>query len=362
MAAKRARRGRAQGSEVSALGAPPFLRRPVSWAADTGRLSSWASILPSAIARLPAVLRPQNPSRHSFRAMSLPWKAGSTARHAARVLRARPAARLTAASQQRACLATIAADQQPAHNAAAEASGTTGQPGNGHSSLNTKLQQRPLTPEQQKFLDAAVSCPVTPPKKVPTDLPLKHHSISNQSRSPQLRVNHAGELAAVLIYSSQTPPLLRQHPHLKSLMDHMYEQEAGHFATFSELLAKHRIRPTAMYPVWTVAAKVLGWGTGVMGREAAMACTEAVETEIGDHYNSQIRVLLEWAEQEKREGRSLGEEFEVLLQDLRRIRDEELEHLDHAVEHDAKEAKPYELLTGVIRAGCRGAIWITEKV
>ena len=99
-----------------------------------------------------------------------------------------------------------------------------------------------------------------------------------------------------------------------------------------------------------------------MGREAAMACTEAVETEIGDHYNSQIRVLLEWAEQEKREGRSLGEEFEVLLQDLRRIRDEELEHLDHAVEHDAKEAKPYELLTGVIRAGCRGAIWITEKV
>ena len=93
-----------------------------------------------------------------------------------------------------------------------------------------------------------------------------------------------------------------------------------------------------------------------------MACTEAVETEIGDHYNSQIRVLLEWAEQEKREGRSLGEEFEVLLQDLRRIRDEELEHLDHAVEHDAKEAKPYELLTGVIRAGCRGAIWITEKV
>ena len=142
----------------------------------------------------------------------------------------------------------------------------------------------------------------------------------------------------------------------------MYEQEAGHFATFSELLAKHRIRPTAMYPVWTVAAKVLGWSTGLMGREAAMACTEAVETEIGDHYNSQIRVLLEWAEQEKREGRSLGEEFEVLLQDLRRIRDEELEHLDHAVEHDAKEAKPYELLTGVIRAGCRGAIWITEKV
>jgi ubiquinone biosynthesis monooxygenase Coq7 len=52
----------------------------------------------------------------------------------------------------------------------------------------------------------------------------------------------------------------------------------------------------------------------------------------------------------------------VLIEDIRRIRDEELEHLDHAVENDAKEANPYELLTGVIRAGCRGAIWVSEKV
>ena len=64
--------------------------------------------------------------------------------------------------------------------------------------------------------------------------------------------------------------------------------------TFNELLAKHRIRPTAMYPVWQAAATVLGWTTGMMGKEAAMACTEAVETEIGNHYNSQIRELFKW--------------------------------------------------------------------
>jgi len=93
-----------------------------------------------------------------------------------------------------------------------------------------------------------------------------------------------------------------------------------------------------------------------------MACTEAVETEIGDHYNGQIRTLLEMVAGWEREGYDVGDELSILLKTLRRIRDEELEHLDHAVENDAKKAEPYSLLTGVIRAGCRGAIWVTERV
>lgn len=99
-----------------------------------------------------------------------------------------------------------------------------------------------------------------------------------------------------------------------------------------------------------------------MGREAAMACTEAVETEIGSHYNEQVRVLLDWAEKLEKSGEGVSEEMAALVQELRRIRDEELEHLDHAVENDSKEARPYELLTNVIRGGCRTAIWISEKV
>ena len=145
-------------------------------------------------------------------------------------------------------------------------------------------------------------------------------------------------------------------------MKHMYDQEAGHFTTFNSLLAKHRVRPTAMYPIWTLAASALGWGTAILGQEAAMACTEAVETEIGTHYNEQVGVLLEMAEQMEKAGEEMGEELKDLTNTIRRIRDEELEHLDHAVDNDAKQAVPYELLTGVIRAGCRGAIWISERV
>lgn len=193
-------------------------------------------------------------------------------------------------------------------------------------------RRRPLSVEQQKFLDSA------------------------------LRVNQAGELAATLIYTHQTPLIIRAYPHLRQLMHHMYSQEAGHFSTFNHLLARHRVRPTAMYPVWQAAASVLGWSTGLMGREAAMACTEAVETEIGGHYNGQVRVLLQWVEEMEKKGEDVGQEMKELVTTLKRIRDEELEHLDEAVGEGAKEAKPYQLLNRVIRSGCKGAIWISERV
>ncbi|RAK92497.1 COQ7-domain-containing protein [Aspergillus costaricaensis CBS 115574] len=177
-----------------------------------------------------------------------------------------------------------------------------------------------------------------------------------------LRVNQAGELAATLIYTAQTPQVVRSHPHLRPLMKHMYDQEAGHFDTFNHLIAKHRVRPTAMYPVWEVAATFLGWSTGMMGREAAMACTEAVETEIGSHYNDQVREILSWKAEAESRGEELDEELEEMLATFRRIRDEELEHLDHAVENDAKEARPYDPLVNVIRYGCKAAIKISERV
>lgn len=177
-----------------------------------------------------------------------------------------------------------------------------------------------------------------------------------------LRVNQAGELAATLIYTAQKPPIVRSHPHLRPLMKHMYDQEAVHFANFNHLVAKHQVRPTAMYPIWEVAATFLGWSTAVMGREAAMACTEAVETEIGTHYNEQVTTIMGWMKEAEQRGEEVDEEITELLALLRKTRDEELEHLDHAVENDSKEAKPYDPLVNIIRTGCRAAINISERV
>ncbi|KAL6906889.1 COQ7 domain-containing protein [Trichoderma evansii] len=200
------------------------------------------------------------------------------------------------------------------------------------SSSGSSKKLKPLTQEQRDFLSSA------------------------------LRVNQAGELAATLIYSAQTPIVVRKHPHLRPLMAHMYDQEAVHFSTFNSLIHKHRVRPTALYPLWSVLASGLGWSTAIMGREAAMACTEAVETEIGNHYNEQIRSILEMISSWEAQGYDVGGEIKQLVDTLRRIRDEELEHLDHAVENDARKAEPHWLLTNIIRAGCRGAIWVSEKV
>lgn len=177
-----------------------------------------------------------------------------------------------------------------------------------------------------------------------------------------LRVNQAGELAATLIYTAQNPQVVRSHPHLRPLMKHMYEQEASHLKTFNSLVAKHQVRPTAMYPLWESAATFLGWSTAALGREAAMACTEAVETEIGSHYNDQVREILSWEADAERRGEELDDDVKEMLSTFRRIRDEELEHLDHAVANDSKEAKPYDPLVDVIRLGCRTAIKISEKV
>lgn len=239
----------------------------------------------------------------------------------------------------------------------------------------------PTLHQKSRYSAATATATADLPLTQPIDPPPTHQSSPHASRNPTssrhphplskeqkdfldsaLRVNQAGELAAVLIYTAQTPPLIRSHPHLRPLMKHMHDQEASHFSFFNTLLSKHRVRPTLMYPIWKLAATGLGWGTAVMGREAAMACTEAVETEIGGHYNEQVRVLLDWAEKLESRGEDMGEELGALVGELRRIRDEELEHLDEAVANDSKEAKPYELLTQVIRGGCRTAIWISEKV
>lgn len=191
------------------------------------------------------------------------------------------------------------------------------------------------------------------------------YSLSKKQREfleSALRVNQAGELAATLIYTAQTSQIVRSHPHLRPLMKHMYDQEAGHLKTFNGLVAKHQVRPTAMYPLWEVAASFLGWSTAALGREAAMACTEAVETEIGSHYNDQVREILSWEADAARRGEELDDELKEMLSIFRRIRDEELEHLDHAVANDSKEAKPYDPLVDVIRLGCRTAIKISERV
>jgi len=86
-------------------------------------------------------------------------------------------------------------------------------------------------------------------------------------------------------FSSALPPFLILQQRLDTDDQEMWESEKHHLNVMSTLQTQHQVRPTLMYPLWKVMALGLGAGTGLMGREAAMACTEAVETVIGEHYD-----------------------------------------------------------------------------
>jgi ubiquinone biosynthesis monooxygenase Coq7 len=65
----------------------------------------------------------------------------------------------------------------------------------------------------------------------------------------------------------------------------MWEQEKKHLMVMDKLQIQHRVRPTLFSDVAKVAGFALGAATALMGKEVAMACTEAVETVIGEHYD-----------------------------------------------------------------------------
>ena len=65
----------------------------------------------------------------------------------------------------------------------------------------------------------------------------------------------------------------------------MWDQEKKHLNSLDKILSENRVRPSALRPLWEGLGFALGVGTALLGKEAAMACTEAVETVIGTHYN-----------------------------------------------------------------------------
>lgn len=66
-----------------------------------------------------------------------------------------------------------------------------------------------------------------------------------------IRVDHAGELGADRIYAGQMAVL--GNTAKGPLIQHMWDQEKHHRATFEKLIQKHRVRPTVMVPIWNVA-------------------------------------------------------------------------------------------------------------
>jgi ubiquinone biosynthesis monooxygenase Coq7 len=160
-----------------------------------------------------------------------------------------------------------------------------------------------------------------------------------------IRVDHAGEYGAKRIYQGQLAVLGRGDT--GPVLRHMQAQEQAHLDTFSELIARRRVRPTALLPLWHVAGFALGAVTAALGARAAMACTVAVEEAIDEHYSRQTAAL--------------GDDESPLRETIEKFRAEELQHRDIGLEHGAEQAPGYRVLSRAIKAGCRLAIAASER-
>ncbi|KAL6928636.1 Catabolite repression protein cat5 [Hanseniaspora valbyensis] len=177
-----------------------------------------------------------------------------------------------------------------------------------------------------------------------------------------IRVDQAGELGANYIYAGQFFILANKYPHLKPVLQHMWDQEIHHHSTFNKLQLKHGVRPSMITPIWTLGAFAMGAGTAFISPQAAMACTEAVETVIGGHYNDQLRVLNNFFKDKELIKGEGNYEINEIIETIKQFRDDELEHLDTAIKYDSKQAVPYMILTETIKMICRVAIFAAERV
>ncbi|HEY5046984.1 MAG TPA: demethoxyubiquinone hydroxylase family protein [Rhizomicrobium sp.] len=164
-----------------------------------------------------------------------------------------------------------------------------------------------------------------------------------------IRVDHAGEYGAVRIYEGQLAVLGRrpQAARTAAAIRKMAQQEQEHLETFDRLVNERRVRPTALEPVWRAAGYALGAATALMGENAAMACTAAVEEVIDEHYAHQLTRLQKDAE---------------LKDTIRNFREDEIAHRAEAIAHGAENAPGYRLLSETIKAGCRLAIRLSERI
>ena len=128
----------------------------------------------------------------------------------------------------------------------------------------------------------------------------------------------------------------------------MADQEQEHIKKFNDLILKHRVRPTALLPLWNITGFTLGIATALMGERTAMACTVAVEKVIGEHYRKQQSLL--------------EDDHKELKRTISKFEKDELEHHDIGIAHEAEQTPGYKILSKFIEIGCKTAIAVSKKI
>lgn len=175
-----------------------------------------------------------------------------------------------------------------------------------------------------------------------------------------IRVDHAGEMGAKVIYDGQMAALkIKKDDETLQLVKHMKAQEDVHFDYFNSAIKTQKFRPTVMQPIWKVGGFALGFFTALAGKKAAMTCTTAVEEVIDEHYQEQLAAL---TKEEKFLDENQKKAVSELKEKIEKFRAEEIEHRDIAYENKAAELKCFTPLSKLIKCATRFAISVSKKI
>ena len=163
-----------------------------------------------------------------------------------------------------------------------------------------------------------------------------------------VRVNHAGEYGAKMIYQGQIDNINSKKDREK--INEMYEQELVHLKYFENQLLVRRVRPTILMPIWHLGGYLLGRITAKLGAKQAMICTDAVEEVIGQHYEEQKLFLK----------KNISEKD--LYNSITQFQAEEFQHQDIAQNAIGNINLKDRILYGIINFICKIAILCSKKI
>ncbi|GAA4120724.1 demethoxyubiquinone hydroxylase family protein [Aminobacter aganoensis] len=160
-----------------------------------------------------------------------------------------------------------------------------------------------------------------------------------------LKVNHAGERAAINIYGAQIAIARRFFPTISPELERMRADEIVHATIFRDAMPARDTRPCRVMKFWSLGGYVLGLITSALGPQMVWLCTEAVEATVHRHLEEQLRFL---------KGRDEGLHAAILG-----IQEEELAHLEVARARRSSKGLLYGLAYGVIAAATSSMIWLS---
>lgn len=160
-----------------------------------------------------------------------------------------------------------------------------------------------------------------------------------------LKVNHAGEFGAIRIYNAQLLLARRLFPDIVPALTEMRDDEIEHCRLFFDAMPERHARPCRVMAFWSLGGYVLGVVTGLLGKNMVWVCTEAVEATVHRHLDDQVAFL--------------GPRDPALKALIASIQEQELAHLQHAVDHQQRRGALRAMVLPVIALVVESLIWLS---